>query len=205
MGKRDIRHTIITFIFIVIVVLGVLFGMSVSGQEVTESWFDTASSATLHPLGGEHIEVVIEETVEYKGVLSPSNLTAEELESGLLHDLKQYADCFIQAEEDTGINAVFLASVAALESGWARSKVSAEFNNLFGWSTRDSFYYFSSKEECIAFVANKIKELYLSENGIYFNGYEVSDINVKYNGRKHWEDSVLRIMSEIVHRTEKGS
>lgn len=110
----------------------------------------------------EVIEVVEEPVVEYQGVLIPSSLTAEELEKGLRYDLVDYANTFIQAEQETGINAVFLASVSALESGWGRSDVANEYNNLFGWSSNNGYKHFESKEECILFVAHKIKELYLT-------------------------------------------
>ena len=150
----------------------------------------------------EKEEVLVEEVPEYKGVLVPSNLTSEELEKGLLHDLKQYAPVFIQAEQETGINAIFLASVSALESGWARSNVTKKNNNIFGWTSSKGYKTFNSVEECILEVAGRIKALYLTEGGTYFNGYEVEDINVRYNGRKEWEDNVNSIMRQIKRRVE---
>lgn len=140
---------------------------------------------------------------ECQGVLIPSNLTSAELERGLLYSLKECAPAFIEAEKQTGINAVFLASVAALESGWAESNLSNTHNNLFGWTLSSGFMQFDSKEECILYVASRIKELYLTEDGMYFNGYEVSDINICYNGRQHWEDSVNSIMYDINYRIEE--
>jgi hypothetical protein len=138
------------------------------------------------------------------GVLFCSNLTAEELASGLYEPLKQYAECFIQAEKQTGVNAIFLASIAALESGWAKSEVAQNKNNLFGWTSKSGYRSFGSKEECIAFVAEQLKALYLSPEGIYFNGYDVSDVNVRYNGRESWEDTVTQIMGEITHRINEA-
>ncbi|NCB02966.1 MAG: hypothetical protein EOM67_12475, partial [Spirochaetia bacterium] len=87
---------------------------------------------------------------QFEGVLVPSNLTADELRKGLLYELKEYAEEFIQAEKETGINAVFLSSVAALESGWGRSDVSVKRNNLFGWTASSGYKVFDSKEECIS-------------------------------------------------------
>ena len=150
-------------------------------------------------------EIEPEPEVQYEGVLVPSNLTADELRKGLLYELKDYAEEFIQAEKETGINAVFLSSVAALESGWGRSDVATKRNNLFGWTASSGYKVFDSKEECISFVAERIKTLYLSPDGKYFNGYEVHDINIKYNGSQHWEDSVTQIMDNIMNRIEKES
>lgn len=134
------------------------------------------------------------------GVLSCSNFTAAELAIGLHEPLKEYAECFIQAERDTGVNAIFLASVAALESGWAKSEVAIHKNNLFGWTAKSGYASFDSKEECIAFVASRLKALYLTPEGAYFNGYEVADVNVCYNGRQSWADTVTQIMGEITYR-----
>lgn len=132
------------------------------------------------------------------GVLSTSGLTIEELEDQMYAPLSEYAYCFIEAEEETGVNAVFLASVAALESGWGKSNAANTKNNLFGWTTnKGDLKTFNSKEECILFVARKMKEYYLSPDGKYFNGYEVEDINVCYNGRPEWANAVNNIMDNL--------
>jgi putative mannosyl-glycoprotein endo-beta-N-acetylglucosaminidase len=134
------------------------------------------------------------------GLLSPSGLTAAELEAGLLGNLKPYAAAFVEAERETGINAVFLAAVAALESGWNTSAVAENKNNLFGWSAATGYADFESKEDCIAEVAGCIKTLYLSPDGIYFNGYTVEAVNIRYNGNEQWETAVLQIMQDIQRR-----
>ena len=43
-----------------------------------------------------------------------SNMTAEELESGLLHELKPLSSTFIDIEEKYGINSVLYSSLVAL-------------------------------------------------------------------------------------------
>lgn len=134
------------------------------------------------------------------GLLSPSRLTAAELEAGLLGNLKPYAAAFVEAERQTGINAVFLAAVAALESGWNTSAVAENKNNLFGWSAATGYADFESKEDCIAEVAGCIKTLYLSPDGIYFNGYTVEAVNIRYNGNEQWETAVLQIVQDIQRR-----
>ena len=150
------------------------------------------------------LPVVVEETID-TGLLQKSNLTAEQLEEALYYRLADYAEVFIEAEEETGVNAIFLASVAALESGWGRSKVAKNKNNLYGWTTDTGDYKtFESHEECIKFIAHKFKELYLSPDGRYFTGYEVKNINYYYNGRQAWEDAVNNIMDGILRRALKS-
>lgn len=143
-----------------------------------------------------------EPTYNTNNLLSPSNLSSEQLEKGLLHELKAYAPYFIEAEKETGINALFLSAVAAFESDWGRSNVSNRDNNLFGWTQGEGYMKFDSKEDCINHVSSKVKELYLTEGGTYHNGYSVSDVNKKYNGRKFWEESIELIMNNIYNRIE---
>ena len=49
---------------------------------------------------------------------TPSGLSAEELSKGLRGELFALAEEFVFAEEKYGVNALFLAAVSALESGW---------------------------------------------------------------------------------------
>lgn len=122
---------------------------------------------------------------------TPCGYSAEELSAGLLGELSAFAEEFIAAEEKYEVNAVFLAAVAALESGWGRYCFRP--NNIFGWSGKS----FESKEDCIDFVASKIAEHYLSENGKYYGGKTVSGVNKFYNGSRFWEEKIAGIMAMI--------
>ena len=96
-------------------------------------------------------------------VTAPCGLSTEELEAVLKYDLKEYAGEFLQAEEDYGINACFLASIAALESGWGQSDLAKNKNNLFGWKGRNGYKEFESPERGIDFVAWKLSKKYISK------------------------------------------
>lgn len=123
-----------------------------------------------------------------------SGLSAEELSLGLSGEILNLAPDFIAAEEKYGVNAIFLCAVAALESGWG--KYCFRENNIFGWSGKD----FSSKSECIDFVASRIAMHYLSEDGKYYHGKTVSGVNVCYNGSDFWENKIAGIMAMISRR-----
>lgn len=99
------------------------------------------------------------------GITEPCGLSTEELEAVLKHDLKPYAEAFIHAEEDYDINAVFLCSVAAAESGWGRYR--HQKNNIFGFMTSMEF---ESVEHNIDFVAWFLRKHYLQEHGRYYRG-----------------------------------
>lgn len=140
------------------------------------------------------------------GVLRRSNLTAEELATGLFDELPKYAETFIEAEQVTGVNAVFLASIAAQESGWGTSPIARNKNNLFGWTDDYGYYmHFESVEACILYVADCIRFNYLEPEGEWFEGYEVADVCVHYNGNPSWETAVSNIMGEIIERIERSN
>ena len=128
-----------------------------------------------------------------------SGVTEEMLQKALLKSLSPLAKEFVLAEKNHGVNAIFLAAVAALESGWG--EYCFRENNLFGWSGKS----FSSKEECIDFVAEKIAENYLSEEGKYHNGKNLSGVNICYNGNLFWEEKVAEIMLMIAKKCENFS
>lgn len=137
-----------------------------------------------------------------ENVLTPSYVTVEELYSGLLYGLKDYAGYFVDAEQKYGINAIFLASVAALESGWCRTEIALNNNNLFGYknSTGDGFRKFSTKAESIYVVAKHLKDNYLTEGGTYYNGLSVEDVNIKYCEQKWWASEINAVAKGIVER-----
>ena len=138
-------------------------------------------------------------------LLTKSNITIEELQKGFantnMQGLEQY---FINAENETGINAIYLAGLATHESGWNTSDFARERNNLFGWQSYDSNLNatkrFVSKEESIMTVARALKKMYLSENGCYFNGYKISDISKRYASDKQHDQKVFRNMQKIVDK-----
>ena len=128
-----------------------------------------------------------------------SNLTPAELEQGLQGNLQGYGAAFIEAERTYGVNAVFLASLAALESGWGRN-CSRGANNLFAYGRKN----FSSKEACISYVTQKLAENYLSEGGRYYEGTSLSAVNEHYNGRTAWETRMRSIMEKIDEKVTDG-
>lgn len=127
---------------------------------------------------------------------APCGLSEEALEKGLKGKLSGLAPDFLAAEEEHGVNAVFLAAVAALESGWGKSCFRP--NNIFGWSGKS----FDSVQECIDFVASKIAGHYLAEDGKYYHGKTVSGVNICYNGNDFWPKKISGIMAMIVKNSE---
>ena len=107
---------------------------------------------------------------ELPSIEEPCGMSTEELEGVLKGELKQYAQEFLHAEEDYEINACFLASIAALESGWGEHRFKA--NNIFGFGRME----FESVPKSIDYVAWYLRKHYLNENGKYYRGGTISDI-----------------------------
>ena len=138
-------------------------------------------------------------------LLTPSYIKEETLAKAFkntkMQGLEKY---FIQAEKETGINALYLAGLAVHESGWNTSKFAEKRNNLFGWQAYDNDLdktkYFESKGECILFVAERIKTLYLNENGMFHNGYTMESISSRYARDKEHSKKVYKNIEKILDK-----
>lgn len=115
-----------------------------------------------------------------------SGLSVEQLEKGLLYDLKPLAEAYITAEKTYNVNAVLKAAQDAYESSWGRCCFSK--NNISGFFTEADFW---SKEECIYYVASKLEAWYIQppheecnhencEIGQFYNGRTIYDVSINY-------------------------
>lgn len=134
-----------------------------------------------------------------------SGVTEQQLSNALYYELSEYAFVFIDCEKEYGVNAVLLSSLAALESGWARSDLAVDKNNLFGWKRSDGEYAaFKSKEQCILEVAESISENYLSETGAYYTGDTlVENVAEYYSPSEEWIELLKEVADGITERCEK--
>ncbi|WP_067923515.1 glucosaminidase domain-containing protein [Alicyclobacillus shizuokensis] len=110
-----------------------------------------------------------------------------------------------QAKEGRVMNGLYFAAHAAHESGWGTSQIYRDKHNLFGYGAYDSNPYgdadsFDSDEHCIIFVANKVKDDYLTPGGQFYSkdkGPTLEGMNEKYATDKHWATDIANIMKEI--------
>ena len=134
-----------------------------------------------------------------------SNATAEDidkmLEGTALHGL---GNAFVEAEKKYNVNALYMMGLAALESAWGTSGYAVYRNNLYGWnavdSNPDNATYFNSKEEATLYVAKKLKQNYLTENGAYFEGYSPRAIDVHYCTDKQHADKIVSIVNSLTEK-----
>ena len=133
-----------------------------------------------------------------------SCITSDQFSYSLIGNLKDVSDAILAYSGVNEIDPILVASIAALESGWNSSPVAEKYNNLFGWTNNDGTYRrFESKDECIKYVCEQLKEHYLTPDGKYFEGYEIADICVHYNGSEEWTQAIEEIYKQIQNKVNE--
>lgn len=133
-----------------------------------------------------------------------SEITSDQFSYSLIGNLKDVSDAILAYSGVNEIDPILVAAIAALESGWNSSPVAEKYNNLFGWTNNDGTYRrFESKDECIKYVCEQLKEHYLTPDGKYFEGYEIADICVHYNGSEEWTQAIEEIYKQIQNKVNE--
>ncbi|MGG0299975.1 S-layer homology domain-containing protein [Bacillus albus] len=140
-------------------------------------------------------------------VTLPSNVTAQEIDNfiGKYHSdspLVGNGKDFIQAQNEYGVNALYLAAHAILESGYGKSEIAYRKHNLFGlraydWDPFAHAKYLPSYALSISYNADYVRKNYLEPDARYFKGYTLPDINDKYATDKSWAGKIANIMERI--------
>jgi hypothetical protein len=119
--------------------------------------------------------------VDTEDLTRPSHASVQELNL-LLNDtpMDGLGWEFLKAENDYGVNAIFHIAVYKQESSLGESNAAITRNNGAGIMSNDGLKTFDSMGECIAYSGRLLGEDYLTENGKYFNGKSISDVNVRY-------------------------
>lgn len=144
----------------------------------------------------------------------PSPLTAAKIDAymeKMAPGLKGIGEAVMAAAAKHGINATYIVAHAIHETGWGKSKIFREKNNLFGWSAFDATPFASAKgfpdhATCIDFVMGKVNALYLKPGGKHFRqraclGDDTRGMNVMYASDKQWGEKIARIARKIEKET----
>lgn len=150
----------------------------------------------------------------------PSGLSIEQFRKALQYNERdknniftENADYFYYAEQEYGINGVFLAAIAIHESGYGTSNIAVNKKNLFGYMAYDSSPYasaktFSSYSEGIDLVARVLIKYYLNEKGTsiyggevadgrYYSGKTIKSVNKFYAMDNNWANGIYSQMQLI--------
>lgn len=115
--------------------------------------------------------------------------------------LQSLAATYVECEQIYGINALFLMGLNAQESGWGDSELSVYNNNIGGVKNGDlGWAYFSSKAECLHYIASFLNEDYLTYGGQYYFGESIWQVRVKYcQDDTDWEGNIIQIINKLIN------
>ena len=122
-------------------------------------------------------------------VSKPSGVTLADLKLVSRGAFVGIEDAFLKAEEDYGVNCLFVMGIASLES--ANGTICYRPNNMFGFGGRS----FSSKSECVDVVSRALANNYLTPGGSLYNGTRPTDVNKRYAASSTWDEKVCRNMA----------
>ena len=121
-------------------------------------------------------------------LLNVSNITQHELDQVFIAKGKpamtEISGALIDAEQTYGVNAFFLASIIAEESGWTE-KPAGDGDNLTGYavytSTSRGSSFGGSRYQNVMDTADLLKNLYLTPGAKYYsNGLSIWNVNTRY-------------------------
>lgn len=142
----------------------------------------------MHSLNSQYYEFK-REVIDWDDLTYKSNITVGQLELMLPDGYEYLAKNFKYAEDKYEINAIFLIALSRLESGNMTYRL-MDKNNIFSFKAYDDNIdvadEFDSIEQCIDFVAMYLKNEYLTESGMYYNGLSVEAVNDRYASDEEW-------------------
>lgn len=146
-------------------------------------------------------------SINTTNIFEPSNISTTTLKKALEGtSLEELAPAFVKAEKKYGINAIAMTSIAALESGWGKSRRAVNDNNLTGlgvYSDSAKGINANTKEKNILMTAERLATHYSKPGQMYYNGTGFDGVNRKYSASKTWgwkcENIAFRIMNKIAN------
>jgi beta-N-acetylglucosaminidase len=133
----------------------------------------------------------------------PSGENAQTIDGFLAGtDLAGLGSAYMQAEQSYGVSARYLVAHSIEESGWGTSAIAQQKHNLFGYGADDTNPFgdamsFPSFTACILFVAQEVKQNYLTPTGAYYHGPTLRGMNVDYASDPFWASQIAAIARTV--------
>ena len=138
-----------------------------------------------------------------KTTYSPSQLNEIINNRAAGYKMCNTGDAFTNYQNTYGVNALIAVGIAANESGWGKSNIAQEKNNLFGLNAVDtspgqSANTYQSVDACIkTFAETYMSKQYLNpQNWVYSGAYlgnKGSGMNVRYASDPYWGEKNANI------------
>ena len=141
---------------------------------------------------------------------APNSVTPAQIDSWLAANnspLTGLGAAYLDAQNQYGVNATYLVAHSILETGWGRSSIALQDNNLFGYGAFDSNpgYFagkFPSDEYAIRFEAWEVRNNYLNPGSShYYQWPTLVGMNHYYATDSSWSTSIGDLMGQYVSQT----
>lgn len=131
-----------------------------------------------------------------------SNLSIEQIYNLLERSkLQVLASSYYEMENKHNVNAIFLMALNIEESGHGTSDLAVLNNNIGGVkSASGGWETFDDWNHSLEYIASLIDEMYLSEDGAYYNGSSIYDVNIRYCEGNQWAFNLNTIAMELLER-----
>ncbi len=132
-----------------------------------------------------------------------SKTTPEEVDAYLgLTPLQGLGGDLVRVAEQNGVNPIYILAHIIHETGWGRSAIFSEKNNLFGFGACDknprvNAVRFSSPVECLEKVVKFIAREYLTPGGKFYANPNLMGMNRHYATDKSWCYKIMILMNKI--------
>lgn len=142
---------------------------------------------------------------------SPATVTGSQIDSWLGENnspLQGLGSAMVMAQNTYGTNATYLLAHAIEETGWGRSQIAQQKNNLYGYGAYDSnpgpdAGVFPSNEYAVIFQAWEVRNNYLNPGSSHFyNSPTLDGMNEYYATGHTWSTTIAALMSQFVAQTD---
>lgn len=142
-------------------------------------------------------------------VKTPFFEIADVLEEAVLNGtgLDGLGEAFVESGENYDVDPVLLVPICALESGWGKSELTGEKNNIAGICRETGEYErFLSRASCVRYLAWLLDTKYRKSGAYYGGGENVEDIAQHYNPEQktEWAEQVKNIMGLVEEEMRWG-
>lgn len=195
------QAVVITFTFIFIFSVGLLYNVNKSINDRKKKELERIEEQQVE-LKKKEIEEILPIHFNYEDVREPSNLTHEQIYKMLKGSpLQELSDEYLALEKRYDLNALFVMSLTIEESGWGKSNVAVNNNNISGQRINGVYRTFNSWEDCLKETYRLIREEYINPVGKYYVGSSnIYDINTTYcpdTAPGSWATNIIRISYDL--------
>lgn len=122
------------------------------------------------------------------------NLTADQYDALLEGtELEGLGRTFESGEKMYKVNGLFVAAIAAHESGWGSSRLARECNNLGGIKGGSGYRDFATREICVLYMFSLLDRLYIGRGRD-----TIGEIGRVYCETGGWAGSIEGIMNRLI-------